>query len=132
MSNSFSSEDFSRLLADTIDQLSSLSKLKGGEYCHGDDRLDNFRRNAAALGLPMEVIWSVYYAKHHDAVMTFCRDLQSGKARTRLEPIAGRVDDMIVYLILFKAMLVERGELRLEAPDPAPTPNPFVPSIALR
>ena len=147
MSNSFSSEDFSRLLADTIDQLSSLSKLKGGEYCHGDDRLDNFRRNAAALGLPMEVIWSVYYAKHHDAVMTFCRDLQSGKERTRLEPISGRVDDMIVYLILFKAMLVERGELRLRPAPPTPaelefsksfdqlvepgvSPNPFVPNLA--
>lgn len=118
--------DYSRLLADTIDQIVSLSKLKGGEYCHGDDRLDNFRRNAAALGLPMEVIWSVYYAKHHDAVMTFCRDLQSGKQRTRLEPISGRVDDMIVYLILFKAMLVERGELKL-----GPTsPNPFIPNLA--
>ena len=147
MSNSFSSEDFSRLLADTIDQLSSLSKLKGGEYCHGDDRLDNFRRNAAALGLPMEVIWSVYYAKHHDAVMTFCRDLVTDTKRDRLEPISGRVDDMIVYLILFKAMLVERGELRLRPAPPTPaelefsksfdqlvepgvSPNPFVPNLA--
>ena len=129
MSNSFSSEDFSRLLADTIDQLSSLFKLKGGEYCHGDDRLDNFRRNAAALGLPMEVIWSVYYAKHHDAVMTFCRDLVTDTKRDRLEPISGRVDDMIVYLILFKAMLVERGELELAA-GPTPAPSIFMPSCA--
>ena len=79
----------------------------------------------------MEVIWSVYYAKHHDAVMTFCRDLVTDTKRDRLEPISGRVDDMIVSLILFKAMLVERGELELAA-GPTPTPNPFVPSIALR
>ena len=128
----FTHVDYDHLLADTVDQIVSLSKHKGSEYAGDMDRLANFRRNGVDLDLPMEVIWRVYCAKHWDAVGQYIHDLQSGKARTRLEPIAGRVDDMIVYLILFKAMLVERGELRLEAPDPAPTPNPFVPGIALR
>jgi hypothetical protein len=122
----FTHADYSRLLADTIDQIVSLSKNKGGEYAGDVDRLANFRRNGVDLDLPMEVIWRVYCAKHWDAVGQYIRDLQSGKQRTRLEPISGRVDDMIVYLILFKAMLVERGELKLEALGPNPAPNPFV------
>ena len=143
----FTHADYSRLLADTVDQIVSLSKYKGNEYAGDVDRLANFRRNGVDLDLPMEVIWRVYCAKHWDAVGQYIRDLQSGKERTRLEPISGRVDDMIVYLILFKAMLVERGELRLRPAPPTPaelefsksfdqlvepgvSPNPFVPNLA--
>lgn len=110
----FSHADYARLLADTVDQIVSLSKNKGGEYAGDVDRLANFRRNSVQLGLPMEVIWSIYYNKHHDSLMQFCQDIASGKDRPRTEPISGRVDDMITYLLLFKAMLVERGELTLK------------------
>jgi len=82
--------------------------LKGGEYAGDHDRLDNFRRNGANLGLPMEVIWGVYAAKHWDAIGTYIRDLTTGKTRERMEPISGRVDDLLVYLILFKCMIIER------------------------
>ena len=125
----FTHADYARLLSETVDQIASLSKNKGGEYAGDVDRLANFRRNGVDLDLPMEVIWRVYCAKHWDAIGQYIRDLQSGKERIRLEPIAGRVDDMIVYLILFKAMLVERGELKLKSVAPA---NPFVPSLRQR
>lgn len=106
----YSHERFAKLIANTYDQLVKLSELKGGEYAGDDDRLANFRRNALALGLPMESIWAVYCAKHWDAVMQYIQDKNSGKTRTRMEPIAGRVDDIIVYMILFKAMLDEDSD----------------------
>ena len=56
----------------------------------------------------METIWRVYAAKHWDAVGQYIRDLQSGKERLRDEPITGRIHDLIVYLLLFKAMVEER------------------------
>jgi hypothetical protein len=118
----FSHDDYARLLTDTVEQINSLSLLKGGEYAGDVDRLANFRRNAEQTGVPMETVWSVYYNKHHDAVMQFCRDLITGKERLRAEPLAGRVDDMITYLILFKAMLVERGMLELRN---IPMADPF-------
>ena len=107
MSTQFSHEAYQRLVKDTFDTVMRLSTLKGGEYSGDDDRLLNFRRNGAALGLPKETIWGVYAAKHWDALMQYIKDLNTGKDRQRLESLEGRCDDLIVYLLLFKAMLVE-------------------------
>jgi len=103
----FTHEQYDVLVSDTVENILKLGKLKGAEYAGDFDRLENFRRNGAQLGLPMEVIWAVYYNKHHDALMTYVRDIQHGKSRERLETIPSRIDDMIVYLLLFKAMYVE-------------------------
>lgn len=103
-------EIFSKMVKETFDEVEKLINLKGAEYSGDTDRLKNFRRNGTDLDLPMEVIWRVYVAKHWDAVGQYIRDLNSNKTRVRLEPISGRVTDLIVYLLLFKAMLYERGE----------------------
>lgn len=105
----YSHDRWVTLLTDTIEEIRNLSAKKGGEYAGDDDRLANFRRNGAALGLPMETVWAVYAGKHWDAIQQFIKDQRNGKERERLEPIAGRVDDLLVYLLLFKAMLEESG-----------------------
>lgn len=101
---------WNKLLEDTIGEINKLATLKGGEYAGDYDRLANFRRNGERLGLPMEVIWAVYAGKHWDAITQFVSDLNSGKERTRAEPMQGRVHDLIVYSLLFLAMLDERDE----------------------
>lgn len=105
----FSHAEYATLVNETVETINKLSTLKGGEYAGDVDRLANFRRNGVQMELPMETIWSVYYNKHHDAVMQYVRDLQQGRKRERLESIEGRLDDMIVYCILFKAMVRERN-----------------------
>ncbi len=112
------------LVAETVIKLKQLSALKGGEYAGDEDRLANFRRNGEILGLPMETVWATYYNKHHDAVMQYCKDLVHGKKRERLEPLAGRLDDMIVYCILFKAMLAERDAERVTHAQGSDHPAP--------
>lgn len=111
----YSHERYTELVEETVANIKKLSALKGGEYAGDVDRLMNFRRNAIALSLPMESIWAVYCAKHWDAVMQYVQDINSGKDRIRLEPISGRLDDIIVYCILFKAMIEERESLNLPA-----------------
>lgn len=106
----FSHQKYQELVDETVANIHTLSQLKGGEYAGDVDRLANFRRNGDNLGLPMEVIWAVYAAKHWDAVIQYISDLSAGKKRDRLEPLSSRLDDIIVYCILFKAMLVEREE----------------------
>lgn len=106
----YSNEAWEKLLESTIGKIKGLAASKGAEYSGDVDRLDNFRRQGAELGLPMEVIWGVYSQKHWDAVRTYIKDLNQGKTRPRSEPISGRVDDLLVYLLLFKAMLEEREE----------------------
>lgn len=105
----FSHERYNGLTAETFQKISELSRLKGGEYSGDTDRLLNFRRNGARLDLPMETIWAVYAAKHWDAIMQYVHDIQHGKQRPRMEDIAGRADDLMVYLLLFKAMVEERS-----------------------
>lgn len=99
---------YDKLLAETWEAIVELSKKKGGEYSGDHDRLENFKRNGARLNLPMEVIWAVYAGKHWDAVTQYCADIRVGTTRSRMESLKGRCDDLIVYLILFKAMLQER------------------------
>lgn len=105
----FSHDRWAALVEASFEQIKSLATKKGGEYSGDDDRLLNFRRNGAALGLPMETVWAVYAGKHWDAIQQFIKDQRNGRERERLEPIAGRVDDLLVYLLLFKAMLEEGG-----------------------
>lgn len=112
MSNAqYSHERWHRLINQSLAEIRKLGELKGGEYAGDVDRLANFRRNGERLGLPMETIWGVYAGKHWDAISQFITDSRNGKNRERLEPIHGRVDDLLVYLLLFKAMLDERGLL---------------------
>jgi hypothetical protein len=99
---------YDKLLAQTWETINELGKKKGGEYSGDNDRLENFRRGGERLNLPMEMIWAVYASKHWDAIMQYCADIYAGKTRPRMESLAGRCDDLIVYLILFKAMLQER------------------------
>lgn len=105
----FSTAAWNALVEQTFEQVKTLGKLKGGEYSGDDDRLENFRRNAIAEGVPMQTIWGVYAAKHWDALAQYRKDIVAGKQRTRLEGLQGRCDDLIVYLMLFKAMLTEAG-----------------------
>lgn len=103
----FSHAEYDKLLEETVAKIRELSSKKGGEYAGDEDRLANFRRHGKALGLPMETVWAVYAGKHWDAIQQYIRDKRDGKKRDRLEPIEGRVDDLIVYCILLKAMLIE-------------------------
>ena len=104
----FSHSAYDSLLQDTVEKIQSLSKIKGGEYAVVGDRLDNFRRAALDQGLSMESVWRTYAAKHWDSISTYVKDINMGITRPRSEPILGRADDLIVYLILFKAMCLER------------------------
>jgi hypothetical protein len=107
----YSHARWEKLLSSTIEEINKLATLKGGEYAGDEDRLANFRRNGIALGLPIETIWAVYAGKHWDAIQQYIKDTREGTSRVKLEPISGRVDDLLVYLLLLKAMLDERGEL---------------------
>lgn len=107
-SSGYKHSDFTKIVDSTIAEMRKLIELKGGEYAGDVDRLANFRRNGERLGIPMEVIWGVYAGKHIDAVFQYIQDIQTGKKRERIEPITGRVDDIIVYMLLFKALIDER------------------------
>lgn len=110
MSSQYTVEQYNKLLEELFDNIRALAKNKGGEYTHGDDRLDNFRRHGNDLNVSMELVWRIYAGKHWDAITTYINDLKDNKDRYRSESITGRAIDLIVYLTLFIAMVEERKE----------------------
>lgn len=93
----------------------NLISLKGNEYAEETDCLQNFYRNARDMRLSPLQIWRVYCGKHWDAINTFLLDEVAGRSRERSESITGRVDDMVVYLILLLAILEEERRAKEKA-----------------
>jgi hypothetical protein len=104
--------EFEALFDSTVEACRGLLITKGREYAGTDDRLANFKRGASLTGCtPLQVLF-IYLSKHYDAVATFVRDEaafdSAGSARPQTsEPIEGRLDDLINYAILAKALIVE-------------------------
>ena len=103
----YSHEQYAALLRKILGEMQKLAELKGGEYAGDSDRLANFRRNGEALGLSMETVWAVYAGKHWDAIQQWVKDQRADVQRERLEPIEGRIHDLMVYLTLLAAMIDE-------------------------
>jgi hypothetical protein len=100
---------FNKVVESTITNIKELLDVKGGEYAGSEDRLANFKRGASLSGCTPLQVALIYLAKHYDAVGTYVRDGASGTERRRSESIGGRLDDLINYCILMKA-LVEEGQ----------------------
>lgn len=102
-----STEDLDAILVETMRACEELLIVKGGEYAGSSDRLGNFKRGADRVGIhPMQILW-IYAAKHIDSIETFIRDQATGTDRPRSEPIDGRLDDLINYCLLLKALIRE-------------------------
>ncbi len=102
-------QQFEILFDETIQSIRHLLVVKGGEYAGSEDRLANFKRGAELTGAtPLQVAF-IYASKHYDALATYTRDQAIGQSRPRSESISGRLDDLINYCILMKAIIQEEG-----------------------
>ena len=92
--------EFRNLLDATYQSLVNLTASKGEEYSRDTDQLANFKRQAEELNATPEKILMVYLNKHLDSIKSF---VKTGKVHS--EPIEGRIDDAILYLILLKGIV---------------------------
>lgn len=100
-------DDFSALVTSTVSEINRLLVVKGGEYAGSEDRLANFKRGAALVGVtPLQVAF-IYASKHYDGIASFVRTAAEGTPRLSSEPIEGRFDDLINYCLLMKALVRE-------------------------
>lgn len=108
--------DFNVVVQDTIASIENLLRVKGGEYAGSEDRLANFKRGQLRTGAhPYQVLW-IYLSKHIDSVETYIKDTAAGITRERSEPIDGRLDDIINYCLLMKALVKETQQNEMIRP----------------
>jgi hypothetical protein len=103
---------FERTMAEVI----SLRKAKAVDYSEPDDAFLVVRRVARETGVEPEQVLHIFMTKHYDAVRKYL--IHPGQTT---EPIEARINDLIVYLILIKAMLSERRSAQATL-SPAPAP----------
>lgn len=110
--------DFDALVQDTLRDINELLVIKGGEYAGSEDRLANFKRGAALTGCTPEQVLFIYLSKHYDAYATYVRDRAAGVSRPRSESINGRLDDIINYCLLAKALARDAASATLKPQQP--------------
>lgn len=104
-------QEFARSIDELHERLIGLTKTKGEEYKRRDDnQFANFERGARSLGLTREQVLMVYLSKHLDSIVTYIKDRAAGQEKIYAEPISGRIDDAILYLLLLRGMTVENDE----------------------
>jgi hypothetical protein len=94
--------EFDMVVRLTFERLQQISATKGREYVRDSyDCLDNFKRIGAQLKLDPKVVLTVYLQKHLDSISTY---VTRGGEGEYAEPIEGRIDDAILYLLLLKGL----------------------------
>jgi len=97
-------EEFNTLNKEVIVECLKLLDFKGHDYTGAadDDALANFKLVAHTTGLTPLQVWSVYFHKHVDAIMTFVK-----KGELKSEKIDTRIQDAINYLLLLNGLIKE-------------------------
>lgn len=90
-----------------------IAEQKGADYTKGStDALANFKEGGKAIGIdPKEVCW-IFMNKHYQAITNYVRT--DGKSES--EPISERIKDMINYLVLLQAIIIEETDI-IEMPE---------------
>ena len=104
-------DELTQIIESTFEEIRAIRASKGKDYSRGEaDTLSNFKRHAEALDLTPEQVWAVYAGKHWDAIITYCK-----RGQVESEPIGGRIDDALTYLLILKGLIADRE--RAEAGD---------------
>ena len=117
-------EAFAKSIDELYERLRALTATKGEEYKRREDnQFANFERGAQALGLTREQVLMVYLSKHLDSITTYVKDRAANQEKQYAEPITGRIDDAILYLLLLRGMAVQnevKAILDVMPRDPIP------------
>jgi hypothetical protein len=97
-------DEFLALQEATFDRIRRLTETKGEEYKVNDDQLSNFKEQAEDFGASPVLVLAYAMGKHYNSWKTYVRDTVAGRAREVSEPIESRLDDLILYCILAKAL----------------------------
>ena len=96
-------DDFqNRVVSPMVASVQQIFATKGHDYAGDEDRLANFKRIGARLGISPKMVCLVYMMKHLDATVT---DAQTGSVKG--EPIQEKLKDIVAYAMLYAGLDLE-------------------------
>lgn len=97
-------KDFADLMQKVFDDCSKISRAKGADYTKGSaDALANFKTGGSDIGVDAIKICWIFLNKHYSAITNYVKT--EGKSES--EPISERIKDLINYLVLLQALIIE-------------------------
>lgn len=101
------------VMAKVFEECGGLRSAGQKEYAYNDEEaFSNFIRVAADLGITKEMALLTYFLKHKDGVVAHVKGHTSQR-----EDVRGRINDMIVYLCLLRAMIDENDGIEYFATE---------------
>jgi len=102
------SEEVVKIIEHTFRDITDIFKTKGKAYANNEiDQLDNFKRLGKNLSLHPVIPLMVYTTKHWDSINNYISCRIRKEESYDPEDIDGRINDVILYLILLKCLLEE-------------------------
>src|SRR5690348_62432 len=92
------------LMDSIFSKAKEIAKAKGEDYTKGSlDALANFKEGGVSIGTdPKKVCW-IFMNKHYQAITNYVKT----NGQSESEPISERIKDLINYLVLLQALIVE-------------------------
>lgn len=101
------SNDFDKVIEDTLSQIKKTLLVKGKEYRRNGNVYHNFEEGAKITGLSREKVLRGFLLKHEISITDMINDLDKGVLPS-VEKVNEKFDDNIIYLLIEKAMLIDR------------------------
>jgi hypothetical protein len=100
-------ENFEKTVTETLDRLKELLIIKGKEYRRNGNAYHNFDEGAKITGLIPERVLDGFLLKHEISIKDMVNDIDLGILPS-VEKVNEKFDDNLIYLLLKKAMILER------------------------
>ena len=100
-------EHFEKVINDTLLEVKELLIVKGKEYRRNDNVYHNFDQGAKIKGITPEKVLDGFLLKHEVSIADMTDDLDKGILPTK-EKVEEKFNDNIIYLLIKKAMILNR------------------------
>ena len=100
-------EYFEKVINDTLLEVKELLIVKGKEYRRNDNVYHNFDQGAKIKGITPEKVLDGFLLKHEVSISDMTDDLDKGVLPTK-EKVEEKFNDNIIYLLIKKAMILNR------------------------
>jgi hypothetical protein len=98
---------FEKVVTDTLSELKELLIVKGKEYRRNDNVYHNFDQGAKIKGITPEKVLDGFLLKHEISIADMTNDLDKGIMPSK-EKVEEKFNDNIIYLLIKKAMILNR------------------------